>query len=136
MIAIITINMKIGDVEGLMNVCLPYITLEPVMDKLNTKFWYSNLQDKNDMIYGDTIEHLISKAIIPIRVVLGNSTISVSDFATLQPGDIVRLDTKVDQELSVYVGDIQKFNALPGSSGKNYAVRITKVLKEEEEEDE
>lgn len=46
MIAIITINMKIGDVEGLMNVCLPYITLEPVMDKLNTKFWYSNLQDK------------------------------------------------------------------------------------------
>ena len=54
----------------------------------------------------------------------------------LQPGDIVRLDTKVDQELSVYVGDIQKFNALPGSSGKNYAVRITKVLKEEEEEDE
>jgi flagellar motor switch protein FliM len=136
MIAIITINMKIGDVEGLMNICLPYITLEPVMDKLNTKFWYSNLQDKNDMIYGDTIEHLISKAIIPIRVVLGNSTISVSDFATLQPGDIVRLDTKVDQELSVYVGDIQKFNALPGSSGKNYAVRITKVLKEEEEEDE
>ena len=136
MIALITINMKIGDVEGLMNVCLPYITLEPVMDKLNTKFWYSNLQDKNDMIYGDTIEHLISKAIIPIRVVLGNSTISVSDFATLQPGDIVRLDTKVDQELSVYVGDIQKFNALPGSSGKNYAVRITKVLKEEEEEDE
>ena len=136
MIAIITINMKIGDVEGLMNVCLPYITLEPVMDKLNTKFWYSNLQDKNYMIYGDTIEHLISKAIIPIRVVLGNSTISVSDFATLQPGDIVRLDTKVDQELSVYVGDIQKFNALPGSSGKNYAVRITKVLKEEEEEDE
>ena len=70
MISIITINMKIGDLEGLINICLPYITLEPVMDKLNTKFWYSNLQEKNDTIYGETIEHLISKAQIPIRVVL------------------------------------------------------------------
>ena len=70
MIPIITINMKIGDLEGLINICLPYITLEPVMDKLNTKFWYSNLQEKNDTIYGETIEHLISKAQIPIRVVL------------------------------------------------------------------
>lgn len=33
MIAIVTINMKIGEVEGLMNVCLPFMTLEPVMDK-------------------------------------------------------------------------------------------------------
>ena len=30
-IAIVTINIKIGDVEGLMNICLPYATLEPVM---------------------------------------------------------------------------------------------------------
>ena len=37
MIAIVTMNIKIGDVEGLMNICLPYLTLEPVMDKLNTK---------------------------------------------------------------------------------------------------
>lgn len=132
MIAIITINVKIGDVEGLMNICLPYITLEPVMDKLNTKFWYSNMQEKNDTIYGDTIEHLISKAVIPVRVVLGNSTVSVSDFASLQAGDIIRLDSKVNEELSVYVGDIHKFDGLPGSSGKNYAVRITKVLKEED----
>ncbi|MGN1175138.1 MAG: flagellar motor switch protein FliM, partial [Roseburia sp.] len=41
MIAIVTINMKVGDVEGLMNICLPYLTLEDVMDKLNTKYWYS-----------------------------------------------------------------------------------------------
>lgn len=43
-IAIITMNIKIGDVEGLMNICLPYITLESVIDKLNTRYWYSNIQ--------------------------------------------------------------------------------------------
>ena len=36
MIAIITINIKIGETEGLMNICLPFLCLEDIMDKLNT----------------------------------------------------------------------------------------------------
>ena len=84
MIAIVTINIKIGDVEGLMNVCLPYLTLEDIMDKLNTKYWYSTMQDKDEQQYVDAIETLISKAPIPMKAVLGNSTISVSDFSGLQ----------------------------------------------------
>ena len=40
MIAIVTLNVKIGDVEGFMNVCLPFFTLEDVMYKLNTKYWF------------------------------------------------------------------------------------------------
>ena len=135
MISIITINIKIGDVEGLMNICLPYITLEPVMDKLNTKFWYSNMQEKTDVSYSDSIEHLISKAAVPVRVVLGNSSVSVADFASLQVGDIVRLDSKVNHDLNVFVGDIKKFTALPGSSGKNYAVRITSIIREEQSDE-
>lgn len=131
-IALVTINVKIGEVEGLMNVCLPYITLEEVMDKLNTKYWYANLQEKDEQVYSDTIESLISKAPMPVKAVLGNSMISVNDFINLQVGDIIRLDTKVDDELSVFVGSIKKFTALPGASGDDYAVRITSVIREEQ----
>ncbi len=132
MIAIVTLNIKIGDVEGLMNICLPYITLEPVMDKLNTKFWYANMQERDDESYAENIETLIRKAPIPIRAVLGNSLIAIQDFALLQPGDIIRLDRKVDEELDIYVGNIRKFTALPGEQNDDYAVRITSVVREEE----
>ena len=132
MIALITLNIKIGDVEGLINICLPYITLESVMDKLNTKYWYSSLQEKDEQQYTETIEALIARAPMPIKAVLGNSSISVNDFLGLQVGDIIRLDTKVDQDLSVYVGNIKKFTALPGASGDNYAVRVTSVIREEQ----
>ena len=131
MIAIVTVNIKIGDVEGLMNVCLPFITLEPVMDKLNTKFWYSSQKEKTGVSYSDAVETLINRAKIPIKAVLGNSVITVADFSQLQVGDIVRLDTKVDEELDVFVGDIKKFSALPGASGKDYAVRVTQIIREE-----
>lgn len=131
MIAIVTIHLKLGDVEGMMNVCLPYLTLEDVMDKLNTKFWYSTMQNKDEEEYTEAIEALIAKAPMPIKAVLGTSSISVNDFINLQPGDIIRLDRKVDEELSVYVGNIRKFTALPGVSGNGYAVRITSVIREE-----
>ena len=132
MIAIITINMKIGDVEGLMNICLPYITLEDVMDKLNTKYWFSTMQARGDQEYTEVIESIINKAPMPVKAVLGQSVISVSDFINLQVGDIIRLDRKVEDELDVYVGNIKKFTALPGASGEQYAVRVTSVIREEQ----
>lgn len=130
-IAIITISMKVGDVEGLMNVCLPYACMESVMDKLNTKYWFSTMQEKDDNSYEQAIESLISKAKIPIRAMLGKSTITVTDFANLQIGDIIKINRTVDEELDVYVGNIKKFKALPGSSNDNYAVRITDIIREE-----
>ena len=132
MIAIVTMNIRIGNVEGLMNVCLPYITLEDVIDKLNTKYWYSNMQSQDETNYSEAIEALIQRAQIPIKAVLGNSTISVSDFAGLQNGDIIKLNRRVDEELDVYVGNIRKFTALPGAAGDDYAVRITSVIREEQ----
>ena len=132
-IAIITINLKIGDVEGLMNVCLPYTLLEPVMDKLNTKFWFSNMEEKDPTMYGEVIENVISKTKVPIKAILGESKVNVSDFVNLQIEDIIKIDKKVDQELDVYVGNIKKFNALPGYFEDKYAVRITDVIREESE---
>lgn len=132
MIAIITISVKIGDVEGRMHVCLPYIVLEEVIDKLNTKYWYANMQQYDEASYADAIEVLIRKAQIPVKAVLGSSTISVSDFSMLQVGDVIRLNREVEDELDVYVGNIKKFSALPGATGDNYAVRITEVIREEQ----
>ncbi len=132
MIAIVTLNMKIGEVEGFMNVCLPFFTLESVMDKLNTKFWYANMQEQNDENFEEYIEALVKRVDVPVKAVLGKTSISVNDFVNLQRGDIIRLDTEVEQDLTVYVGNIKKFTALPGTSRDKNAVRVTSVIREGE----
>ncbi len=132
MTALVTLNIHIGEVEGLMNICIPYLAVEDIMERLSTKYWYSTLQDKDDNDYDEAIETLIRKAQIPINAVLGKTQISVQEFIGLQVGDIFRLDVGVEDELSVYVGNIKKFAALPGSSGEKYAVRVTSVLREEQ----
>ena len=92
MTSIITMSIKIGDVEGLMNVCIPYTVLEPVM---------------------------------------GRSAISVNDFIHLQPGDIIKVNTRLEDELDVYVGNIKKFSAIPGAYEDSYAVKIKSIYREE-----
>ena len=132
MVAIVTLDIKIGEVQGFMNMCLPYFTLEDIMDKLNTRYWYANMQEMRDEDYEEHIESLIRRVDIPIKAVLGKSVVSVGDFANLQVGDVIRLDAHVDSELSVYVGNLRKFTALPGASKDNYAVRVTSVIREGE----
>lgn len=132
MVAIVTLNMKIGDVQGFMNICLPYFTLEDIMDKLNTRYWYANMQEVADEDYEEHISTLIRRVDIPIKAVLGKSVITISDFTNLQVGDVIRLDTHVDSELPVYVGNIRKFTALPGASKDNYAARVVSVIREGE----
>ena len=132
MTAIVTMNITVGDVEGLMNICIPYSCVENVIDKLNTKYWYSTMREKDDGSYQEIIKRLIDHAKVPVRALLGRSWISVNDFMNIQIGDIIKLDTKIEDELEVYTGNIKKFRALPGATSDSYAVRVTSVIREEQ----
>ncbi len=134
MIAIVTLNIKMGDTEGLMNVCLPYFTLESIMDRLNTKYWYSTMQRNSDDHFEEHLESLIRRVDVPIKAVLGSCHVSVNEFIHMQRGDIIRLDNHTSGDLRVYVGSIYKFDALPGTVRDNYAFRVTGVIREEEEQ--
>lgn len=131
MTAIVTMNIRIGDAEGLMNICIPYTCVEKVIDKLNTKYWYSSMKEKDTGAYQEAIEAIIDRAQIPVRAMLGRSSISVNDFMNIQIGDIIKLNTSVEDELDVYVGNIKKFHALPGAASDSYAIRVTSIIREE-----
>lgn len=131
MTSIVTMNIKIGNTEGLMNICIPYTVIEPVIDKVNTKYWYSTAQIKDDGIYREVMEESIRKAKIPVRAIMGKSAISVNDFIHLQPGDIIKISTRIEDELDVYVGNIKKFSAIPGAYEDSYAVKIKTIYREE-----
>lgn len=131
MTSIITMSIKIGDVEGLMNICIPFAVLEPVIDKVNTKYWYSTATETEEGSYREFLEESLQRAKIPVRAIMGRSAISVNDFIHLQPGDIIKVNTKIEDELDVYVGNIKKFSAIPGAYEDSYAVKIKSIYREE-----
>jgi flagellar motor switch protein FliM len=131
MTSIITMSITIGDVEGLMNVCIPFAVLEPVIDKVNTKYWYSTSSETENGVYRPYLEESLQRAKIPVRAIMGRSAISVNDFIHLRPGDIIKVNTRIEDELDVYVGNIKKFSAIPGAYEDSYAVKIKSIYREE-----
>jgi len=132
MVALVTFTAKIGEVEGLLNICIPHMTVEPVMSKLSTKLWFSLIEHGSTEESRQAIEEKIEESRIPISAVLGRTTITVHDFLMLQPGDVLSLNTDVNGKIEVLVGDMVKFLGKPGARNKKAAVKITDVIREEE----
>lgn len=133
MVVLITFTAKIGEVEGLMNLCLPHMTLEPVIEKLSTRLWFSLIEKETTEENIAAIKEKINETKVPVKAVLGRTQISVSDFLMLQTGDVLTLNTSVDGKVEVLVGDLLKFKGLPGVRNKKLSVKITDIIKEEEE---
>ncbi len=132
MIALITLGTKIGEVEGMVNLCIPYPVLESVLPKLSTKLWFAmreKVTTEDDKL---ALERKIECTKIPVRAVLGGAVLTVADVVELQAGDVIQLDTNVNQDLKVYVGDIYKFNARPGVKKNRVSAKVTGVMREEE----
>jgi flagellar motor switch protein FliM len=130
-VALITLNLKIGDTEGMINLCYPHHVLEPILPNLSSKLWFTTSGKKalsDEERY--SLEKQVQKTSIDMKVELGNSIISVGEMLALSRGDVIVLDKKVSQDLTVRVGDKVKFTGLPGRKNNNIAVRITEVLEE------
>ncbi len=55
---------------------------------------------------------------------LGNTTVGASELAGIQEGDVLPLDTRVDEPLRVIVGNVERFAGYPGTRGKKLAVQV------------
>jgi flagellar motor switch protein FliM len=132
-VALITLSARVGDVDGMINICIPHMVVEPIVSKLSTKFWFSNVEKEATPEMKQSIETRVENTYVPVKAILGKTTITVNDFLELQPGDVIALDTGVNDELEVHVGKLHKFHAIPGVKKNKVAVRITKVVKKEED---
>lgn len=131
-VALITLSVEIGTVKGLINMCLPHLTLEPIMDRLNTKYWFTQPTQATETANVQDLNKKLEGSVVPVKVVLGQTHISVSDFLNLEINDVLRLDKAIDGELDVYVGGLHKFTASPGTSNSKAAIRINSIMTEEE----
>ncbi len=132
MVALITFVAKIGEVEGLINLCVPHMVLEPYMSKLSTKLWFTMVEKGTNEGNQFAMESRIEQSSVTLKAILGNSRLTVGEFLMLQPGDVLQLDTPVEGELDVLVGELHKFRAKPGVRNKKVALKITEVRKEDE----
>lgn len=137
MVVIITLQTKIGQAEGLINICIPYLVLEPIMSKLSTTFWVASSMAKQSADENvNALQRKLERTLIPVVVELGKIGVNVHELLDLTVGDVLQLETAVNEDLSIMVGSNEKFKCKPGISGKKLAVQVTQIMAKGEDGDE
>jgi len=127
MVVLVTLETKIGEVEGMMNFCIPYITIEPVISKLSGQYWYSSVRKGTTTENLMIIKERLNTVDVDVIVEIGSIDIKVRDVLALRKGDCIRLDkVRITDNFDVIIGNKKKFECRPGVVGKKLAVQIVK----------
>lgn len=135
-VVVISLNTTIGETSGMINICIPHVVLEPILPKLSGSYWMESKRKESKPEETAHLERRIKKAQVPIVAELGRSDISIEEFLMLDIGDVIEMNTRIDDPLTISVGEIPKFTAQPGKSNKKLAVQILDSLKGGDDEDE
>lgn len=128
-VIILTLEVNINSYTGFIQFCVPYTSIESIMNKLNTNYQYS-LNKELTTDSRELIENKINNIKIPITTLLFETNISIKDFRELSVGDVIVSDTYKDDKSPVFIGNILKFNGNPGIFNHHNSVRINQVIKE------
>ena len=130
-VALLNFSVEIGRKTTYMNLCIPYLSVEKVLDKLIVQYWFRN--EVTDIVEEsrEKIKNGLEKVDVSMRVELGDTEITVDDFLKLVNGDILRLGTKCNEPVKVFVEDEECFIAKPGIVGKNIGIELLDIIDKE-----
>ncbi|HEY9077920.1 MAG TPA: flagellar motor switch protein FliM [Anaerolineaceae bacterium] len=129
-VMLLTFELAIQYVTGTMDFFIPFGMLKPIANVLNPTVWITGRKEKQtDPAARQTLLQSVSHVKMPVRVFLGNAQITMREMLNLKVGDVLQLDTAINQELVVQVAKRDLFKGKVGRSGKNLAVQVTSAVK-------
>jgi len=131
MVILMTFEVKIGENAGSTSLCIPYPVLEPVVQKLSSRSWFSAERKGMTVENRSVLEKQMDEVELDIKATLGVTELSVQEVLELQVGDVVPLKTRAREDVPLYVGGFLRFWGKPGMKHRRRAVRVSAVVSQE-----
>ncbi len=129
-VMLLTFELSIQSTTGIMNIYIPFSMLKPIAGVLNPHVWITGRKEKTiDLVSRQTTLENLYDMLMPIRVILGQAQLTLSEALHLSEGDVIALDTQVGQTLVMEVANTTRLNTRVGRSGKKIAVQVVSVAR-------
>lgn len=127
-IILISFELTLGDVRGMMNLCIPFNAIERIGNKLTTNNWvsYARVSPTEESI--QQVSSRLGQSLVEMVATLASTRITTSDLLTLRVGDIVTTEQDIHSPLDVAVEGVAKFRASAGAIKGHKAVQIENRL--------
>ncbi len=123
-IVLISFELTVGETRGMMNLCIPFNTIERISNKLTSNSWVSYGKRPPSLQSMQRISNQIAEAPVEVVVELATTRITASDMLGLRVGDIIASEKDVREPLVVYVEGKPKFVASPGKFKGRKAIQV------------
>ncbi|BAT71459.1 flagellar motor switch protein FliM [Thermosulfidibacter takaii ABI70S6] len=127
-VVLISFEVRIGEVKGMINLCIPAIALEPISSMLGLEM-FTGTREVSEEDSKKVREH-VRRAVVTLEGLIGATTLLLEEIMDLDVGDIIRLDTFIDSLLPVLVEGIEKFYGRVGEKKGRKVLRIEKIKRE------
>ncbi|MCK5708809.1 MAG: flagellar motor switch protein FliM [Candidatus Aureabacteria bacterium] len=129
-VILITLEMKAGENSGIISLCLPFLYIEPIMNRLSAQHWISASKKRKEEDKVHYIKKHLEKSQLDISVALGKTSLKIKELLNLKKGDVILLNTKANEKLVVSIGTKEKFLGHPGIVGKKKAIKVSDIIVE------
>jgi len=123
-VVLISFELTVGDIRGIMNLCIPFNSIERISSRLAENSWvsYGNVARSPETIAQMTKR--LDGSMVEMIVELAETTISTSDLLGLRVGDIITTDKDIHTPLRAEVQGTEKFLVSAGAFKGRKAVQI------------
>nr|MBN2278330.1 flagellar motor switch protein FliM [candidate division Zixibacteria bacterium] len=126
-VIVVSLQLKLFKSTGLITICYPYVSLEPVMEKLSAQNWIDATKKRNIGESTEKNRDNIQDVDIEVAISLAKTKLKMREFLELKIGDIVATDSKINESAEVMVAGKKKYLCRPGLLGKRRAGQILEI---------
>ncbi len=132
-VVISSLEVKEEFVSGLINVCMPAGNLEGILTNFNSKYSHSTkqLDPKREEIRKDTLMGYLKESNLTVEAILDVCYMNLNEIVSLQSGDIIALNKKIDADIDVNVQSVPWGRARIGEVDSSKAIKIVDVFERE-----
>lgn len=121
---VVTLEILVYENRSLLNICYPYILLERLLTRTGMKRWMSSMTSTVDPKVRKRFENTLREVNVDLHAELGRTTVSLEELDSLEVGDVIPLQKRVDEPVKVYVEDALRFTAAVGNKRRQRALHI------------
>lgn len=123
-VVLVTFEITMGDSRGIMNLCVPFNTIEPLTGKLSSDTWSAYSKRVTDPRQRINLEMGISQANVQMVVELAETKLKAGDVMNLNIGDVILLEKDDRSAAKVFVEGRPMFRGRAGLYKNHKAVQI------------
>lgn len=124
-VILVTFEVKMNESTGMLNICVPFPVVEPIMSNFSTiQTWFGTRRSNDAELDTKKLNEGVNKVSLEVVSYAAKTSISMHQFLNLKPGDIITTKKKVTDDLLFTIDGKPKYMGSAGTFGKFRAFRV------------